>query len=315
MSAMDLDATKTGLLDSTLAEYTDDLRTAGEEDAAVTLAYTHAVHQVWRQVVRMLPVSAGDSVLDVGTGFGILPIELAANVAVSAAGVDHKAQYIEHGMELQARLAAQDLFAAESELNLSVGDACDLQFGDRSFDLVFMREVLQFIVEPLAAVGELYRVLRPGGFACVGDTDDQLWITWPPPSPALSRLVDAVAAVQHAQGGDRQTGRKLTSYLRAAGFRINSLVVLPEAQHRVVEPYDGERALIIEQLRAARERVFAEGVTDARSFDADLEELEREEPFEEFRLNAKIIVLAQRPADQDAAAGQSKMSGFGHGQT
>jgi ubiquinone/menaquinone biosynthesis C-methylase UbiE len=294
---MDLDTDKAELLDAMLAEYTDDLRSAGEDDAAVTLAYTHGVHRVWRQVVRMLPLPAGDSVLDVGTGFGILPFELAANVAVQAAGVDHNALYIEHALVLQERLAARDLFDPGSELGLFAGDACDLQFADESFDLVFMREVLQFIPEPVAALSELYRVLRPGGFACVGDTDDQLWMTWPPPSPALSRLVGAVAAVQHAQGGDRQTGRKLTSHLRAAGFKINSLVVLPEAQHRVVGADDGERALIIEQLRAARGRVFSEGITDEHSFDADLEELESEEPFEEFRLNAKIIVLAERPAE------------------
>jgi hypothetical protein len=42
--------------------------------------------------------------------------------------------------------------------------------------------------------------------------------------------------------------------------------------------------------------VFSEGLADARAFDADLEELEAEEPFEQFRLNAKIIVLAARPA-------------------
>jgi ubiquinone/menaquinone biosynthesis C-methylase UbiE len=296
ISAMDLDADKLELLDAMLVEYTDDLRTAGEEDAAVTLAYTHGVHRLWRQVVRMLPLPAGDSVLDVGTGFGILPFELAANVAVRAAGVDHNEQYIEHALELRARLAAQDLLDPGSDVSLFAGNACDLQFADGSFDLVFMREVLQFIPEPVAALSELYRVLRPGGFACVGDTDDQLWITWPPPSPALSRLVGAVAAVQHAQGGDRQSGRKLTSHLRAAGFKINSLVVLPEAQHRVVEADDVERSLIIEQLRAARGRVFSEGVTDVHSFDADLDELEREEPFEEFRLNAKIIVLAERLA-------------------
>jgi len=293
---MNLDAEKAALLDAMIVEYTDDLRSAGEEDSAVTLAYTHGVHRAWRQVVGMLPLPAGASVLDVGTGFGILPFELAANVAVRAAGVDHNPPYIEHALVLQERLAALDFFDEGSGLDLFAGDARDLLFADESFDLVFMREVLQFIPEPVTALSELYRVLEPGGFACVGDTDDQLWITWPPPSPPLARLVDAVAAVQRAQGGDRQTGRKLTTYLRAAGFKINSLVVLPEAQHRVVEADDTERSLIIEQVRNARQRVFAEGVADERSFDADLEELEREEPFEEFRLNAKIIVLAQRPA-------------------
>jgi ubiquinone/menaquinone biosynthesis C-methylase UbiE len=292
---VDLDGTKAAVLDATLTEYADELRSAGEANAAATLGYTHSIHRLWRQAVRMLPLPAGSAVLDVGTGFGILPFELAANVAAQVEGVDLDPQFVDHADTLEGRLAAEDLFVSGSEIDFSVGDACDLEFAERSFDLVFMREVVQFVPEPVTAIHELYRVLRPGGFACIGDTDDQLRITWPPPSAALARLVDAVADVQHARGGDRQSGRKLTSYLRAAGFQVNSLVVLPEAQHRLVRADDAERVLVIEQLKAVRPLVLAAGVTEAQHFDADLEELEREEPFEEFRLNARIIALAQRP--------------------
>jgi hypothetical protein len=79
---VDLDGMKAGSLDATLEGYADDLRGAGEAKSAVTLSYTHSIHRVWRQVVRMLPVPDGSAVLDVGSGFGILPFELAANVAV-----------------------------------------------------------------------------------------------------------------------------------------------------------------------------------------------------------------------------------------
>ena len=295
MSAVNLDVAKAGVLDAALAAYADELRGAGEDNAAATLSYTHSIHRLWRQAVRMLPIPDGSAVLDVGTGFGILPFELAANGAVQVEGVDLEPRFVDHARTLEGRLDGQGLFASGSELEFSVGNACDLEFADGSFDLVFVREVVQFIPEPVAAMREVHRVLRPGGFACVGDTDDQLRITWPPPSPALARLVDAVSEVQHARGGDRQSGRKLTSYLRAAGFTLNSLVVLPEAQHRVVGSEDAERALVIEQLKTVRSLVLAAGVLDAQRFDADLDELEHEEPFEEFRLNARIIALAQRP--------------------
>lgn len=295
MSSVNLDGTKAEILDEMLAGYVEELRDAGEDYAAVTLAYTHSIHRSWRQALRMLPVPEGCAVLDVGTGFGILPFDLTTNVAVRVEGVDLEPKFVDHAETLQGRLAARGLFVPESELGFSVGDACELDFDDRSFDVAFVREVLQFVAEPVIAVREVYRVLRPGGFACVGDTDDQLRITWPPSSPALARLVDAVSAVQHARGGDRQSGRKLTSYLRAAGFKINSLVVLPEAQHRLVGSDDSERALVIEQLKTVRSLVLAADVMEAQRFDADLEELEHEEPFEEFRLNAKIVALAQRP--------------------
>jgi ubiquinone/menaquinone biosynthesis C-methylase UbiE len=296
MSPVDLDPTKAGLLDATLAEFVEDLRSVEEDNAVATLGYTHSIHREWRQVLRMLPIPDGSAVLDVGTGFGILPFELAANGAIRVEGVDLDPRFIDHALTLRTQLAAQGLFAPRSEVGFSGGDAYDLDFPDRSFDLVFMREVVQFLREPVTALGEVYRVLRPGGFACVGDTDDQLRITWPPPSPALVRLIDAVAEVQHAGGGDRQSGRKLTSYLRAAGFKINSIVVIPEATHRLVESDDTERLLIIDQLKGIRPRVLAAGVVDAEHFDADVSDLEQQEPFEEFRLNARIIALAQRPA-------------------
>ena len=138
--------------------------------------------------------------------------------------------------------------------------------------------------------------MRPGGYACVSDTDDQLHMTWPPHSPPLARLVAAVADIQYSRGGDRQCGRKLSTYLRQVGFEITSVVVLPEAQHRVVDNLDGERSLILEQLRAARERIVGTGTMTAEAFDTDLALLEAEEAHEEFRMNARIIVLAHKGA-------------------
>jgi hypothetical protein len=142
----------------------------------------------------------------------------------------------------------------------------------------------------------LYRVVKTGGYACVSDTDDQLHITWPPHTPPLARLVGAVAEIQYSRGGDRQCGRKLSTYMSHVGFDIASVVVLPEAQHRVVGSLDGERSLVLEQLRAARQRIVATGTMTEEAFDADLAALEAEDPHDEFRMNARIIVLGRKPA-------------------
>jgi len=176
-----------------------------------------------------------------------------------------------------------------------VGDIRALPFEQETFDLVFVRELLQFLSDPVQAVGELARVLRPGGYACVSDTDDQLNLSWPDRSPALDRLVAAVSEVQHARGGDRQCGRKLSTYLRRVGFEIASVVVLPDAQHRAVRRCDPERLLVLRQVRSARERVVQAGAMTEAAFDADLAVLEAEEEHEEFRLSARIIVLARKP--------------------
>jgi ubiquinone/menaquinone biosynthesis C-methylase UbiE len=294
-----LDEAKSRALDDVLDAYTSELRNAGDDLAAVTLAYTHSLHRIWRTVLRMLPVPAQWAVLDVGCGLGVLDFELAASQASQIAAVDIDPNFVAHAETLRQRLAASGFFAAGSSLRFEEGDIRALAFADAAFDLVFVRELLQFLPDPLQAVGELFRVLRPGAYLCISDTDDQLRITWPPASEAFERVVGAVARLQHERGGDRHTGRKLTTYVRNAGFEIASVVVLPEAQHRMVDPSDNERALVIEQLHSARGRVVSAGVIEPGLFDADLAALEAEEPFEEFRMNARIIVLARKPEESD----------------
>jgi ubiquinone/menaquinone biosynthesis C-methylase UbiE len=291
---MELDPTKQTALDGTLNVYTEELRAAADDESAVTLAYTHSLHRMWRTALRMLPVTGASSILDVGSGLGILAFELAANLRVHVQGVDIDPRFVKHSIVLLDRLDEQDLFVDGATVRFSEGDIHKLAFDNDCFDLAFVRELLQFLPDPVAAVRELHRVVRPGGYACVSDTDDQLHITWPEHSPPLARLVGAVSDIQYARGGDRQCGRKLSSYLRQVGFGIASVVVLPEAQHRIVNRLDGERSLVLEQLRAARERIVKTGTLTAADFDSDLAELEAEEPHEEFRMNARIIVLAQK---------------------
>jgi SAM-dependent methyltransferase len=302
--AVELDASKEALLDTTLVAYTNELRANHDAESAVTLAYTHSLHRMWRTVLRMLPLSGGTLVLDVGSGFGILGFELAANLPVSVDGVDIDERFVRHSTVLSRDLLQQGFFCHGATVRFDEGDIRGLAFENGRFDLVFVRELLQFIPDPVQAVGEVLRVVKPGGYACVSDTDDQLHITWPSHSPALERLVGAVSDIQYSRGGDRRCGRKLSTYLRDVGFDIASVVVLPEAQHRLVDPLDGERSLVLEQLRFARERIVKTGTMTAAAFDADLAALEAEDPHEEFRMNARIIVLARKPsAETDSRSG------------
>lgn len=298
---MQLDPAKESLLDDTFTRFADELRAAGDETAAVTLAYTHSLHRSWRTILRMLPLQPGWRVLDAACGLGILSFELAANLALDIDAVDIEAGFVGHAGTLLERLRADGVIPADRQVALRTGDVRSLPYEDGRFDIVFLRELLQFLPEPVAAVSELLRVLRPGGLLCISDTDDGLRITWPPPSPVFERLVGAVTTVHRQRGGDRQAGRKLSTYLRSAGFAINSVVVLPEAHHRLVGPDDAERALVLEQLRAARGRVVDAGVMTAADYDADLAALQAEPPFEEFRMDGRVVVLGQRPSGPAAA--------------
>ena len=53
-------------------------------------------------------------------------------------------------------------------------DACRLTLGDAGFDLVVSSECIEHTPDPLAALGEMVRVLRPGGHLVV-TTPNKLW--------------------------------------------------------------------------------------------------------------------------------------------
>ena len=107
---MDLNQAKADLIDAILEEYLEELRVAGDEKTATTLGYTHSLHRFWRQVLRMLPVAPGSSVLDAGSGLGLLPFELAANVPLRVEGSDIDPNFIDHSRILQGRLADAGVF-------------------------------------------------------------------------------------------------------------------------------------------------------------------------------------------------------------
>ncbi len=288
-----IDQTKWPVLDGTLHDYMGELP-AGDRNNL--LAYTMALHRAWRSVLQMLNVPNDWSVLDVGTGYGLLAFELCGQAPMQVLGIDIEPDLIEGARELGLRLADIDYFVPDSSIRFEVGDIMGLPAEDAAFDFTVVREVLQFLPDPESAVAELIRVTRPGGYLCLSDLDDQLYLTYPGPSPAFARLNAALVAVQERRGGDRHIGRKLSALLRQQGCTIASVVVIPEAQHLLVDAQTFERELVIAQFAAARERVVEAQLLSALEFDAALDAVREEPPVEQFRTNSRIVVIGSAPA-------------------
>ncbi len=98
------------------------------------------------------------------------------------------------------------------EVELTVGDAQKLPFDDESFDTVVTALALCSIPDPVSAIGEMKRVLAPGGRLLLLDHIRSSW----PPVAAGQWLVERVSI---PAAGDHLTRRHLAT-VKSAGLEI-----------------------------------------------------------------------------------------------
>ncbi|HEY1279739.1 MAG TPA: class I SAM-dependent methyltransferase [Acidimicrobiales bacterium] len=113
-----------------------------------------------------LGLRPGDRLLDLGCGFGRHAFEAARRGARVVACDYAEAELKEVRNTFAAMAAAHEVEAADCTGTVQ-GDATRLPFADGSFDRVIASEVLEHIPDDEAALGELARVLRPGGTMAV----------------------------------------------------------------------------------------------------------------------------------------------------
>jgi ubiquinone/menaquinone biosynthesis C-methylase UbiE len=149
----------------------------------------------------------GGAVLDVGTGPGVLLVELATRRPdLRLTGVDLSADMI--------AAATRNLHPFGERVSARVGDVTSLPFPDRSFDLIVSSLSLHHWDHPEAAVPELARILRPGGRVYIYDF----------PFAPFDKLADAARtrSVLNARSPERTPIRTGVLFLRCVRYVMSS---------------------------------------------------------------------------------------------
>ena len=168
---------------------------------------------------RSLRASAGESILDLGSGPGFLACELAQEV-----GATGRIVAVDISSDMNS-IASKRIAAAGfgDRVDIFEGDATALVFADATFDAAVSMQVIEYLAEPDAALHQLVRVLRPGGRLVIVDTD---WdsLVW----AATDRGRAArIAAAWNEHLPDPYLPRSLAPRLRAAGFEVRETRIVP----------------------------------------------------------------------------------------
>jgi ubiquinone/menaquinone biosynthesis C-methylase UbiE len=153
----------------------------------------------------------GMTLIDCGCGSGSITVGLAEAISPGPAlGIDVGASVI-----VRASQRAKEHGVANARFQ--VGSAYDLPFKHGSVDAVFAHALLEHLGDPLRAVKEMRRVLKPGGVLGLRSIDIGGRIIYPT-NEALERYHYFFETVLGRDGRDMRIGRRLGALLRAEGF-------------------------------------------------------------------------------------------------
>lgn len=206
-------------------------------------------------VERARPIAPSARILDLGCGTGIVARVLRERLGGGAriTGYDLSPQMLE-----VARRLGPDIEWRE-------GNAMSLPFEDNAFDLVLCQQMLQFVPDRIAALGEVRRVLAPGGRFLVSAWQDR----------SFHPLYDAIGSAAERQFGASNDKRwsfgddvLLRALLLEAGFKridIESVTIVERSANMPLRMSVMAMGFDMSALSEdEKERRFAEFEADAK---------------------------------------------------
>jgi SAM-dependent methyltransferase len=155
-------------------------------------------------------LTPGTDLLDLGCGPGTITVGLARAVSPGRViAIDGEASQVEL---TRVRAGREGL-----DVEAVVAEATRLPVPGGCVDAAFSHALLEHLADPVAALREVARALRPGGVAVVVSPD---WggFLLAPEDPVVAEAIRVLGGIQTANGGDIHIGRRLGEHMAAAGF-------------------------------------------------------------------------------------------------
>ena len=112
-----------------------------------------------KQMVEKIPPRG--KVLEIAPGPGYFSIELAKLGDSQITGLDISKSFVE--------IASRNAAEAGVKVEFRQGNASAMPFAENTFDFTFCQAAFKNFSEPVKAIAEMYRVLRPGGLSVISD--------------------------------------------------------------------------------------------------------------------------------------------------
>ena len=219
-----------------------------------------------RLMLEMAEIEAGDAVLDVACGTGLVTFKAAARAGAHGrvVGTDISGEMV----EAARRRSAQ---SGHANVRFDRCEAEELAFADSSFDVALCALGLMYVPDPARALRQMHRVLRPGGTAAVAVWGARPACGWAGIFPITDARVASDVCPMFFHLG---TGDALAETFRAAGFsglwisRIRTELHYPSAEAALRAAFrGGPVALAYSRFDAAtRAAVHAEYLDSIAAF-------------------------------------------------
>ncbi len=178
-----------------------------------SVVLAHSARRASEAAAFLIPrLNSPMRLLDFGCGPGTITVDLGEILQPggSVVGIDFSEDVI-----AEARANAEK--SGSTNVTFDTRSIYETGFEDAEFDVAFAHQVLQHLSDPVAALVEVKRVIKPGGICAVREVD---WGTSAiyPSNPALDRFMEVYFAVSESNGSKADAGRYLKGWFVDAGY-------------------------------------------------------------------------------------------------